>query len=440
MKDESKGLERNTDIYRRQRRISMFLQRLERVKMHPTNKRLIKEFLTWKKDSDAPSPLRQIKLGGKLVVFAGFLGKPFDEATTDDIEAVVRTVNSTAISRGGDIQAVNNKNKHEPSVETKRSNIIILKTFYKWLRRNDNPEEFKRVPMPKEKKKELNLSEMLTWKDVVEMSKHTICLRDTAMIQTLWDSGARIEELLTLQVVDVERKYNGMGVILHIRRSKTLTRAVAIPKAGVAVLRYLDEEHPYRNEPSKPLFTQLKGEDTMITPAAVTKVTKLAAMRGGVKKKTNPHAFRKASVSYYSKQLNDTELKARYGWTLNTQVLRNYIARDVDAANMKVMANSGLTDMQIEETLEEPEEQPRKCVWCNETSPAGYDNCVKCHRPLNPDVNHMAIERMREIDNYIEIIAKEKGFSSADIFSGLVANAIEVVEKKKKKVVIANTP
>jgi len=105
------------------------------------------------------------------------------------------------------------KKLSEPS---KADYVIILKTFYKWLKGKEKPEETAWINPISMKKKRLSQDEILRWKDIIALSQSGMNPRDKAFPQVLYECGGRITEILSLKLNSVEYVQNGDALILHL--------------------------------------------------------------------------------------------------------------------------------------------------------------------------------------------------------------------------------
>ncbi|MEK6902617.1 MAG: tyrosine-type recombinase/integrase, partial [archaeon] len=115
------------------------------------------------------------------------LGKPFSECTRDDIEGLMVEIG-----------------QRDYAEWTKADYRIILKRFYKWLLGNNEefPIQVKWIRY-REPKNTILPEELLTEEEVLRVVDKTKLIRDKAFIYLLYESGARIGEILTLSIKHV---------------------------------------------------------------------------------------------------------------------------------------------------------------------------------------------------------------------------------------------
>ena len=360
----------------------------ESKKVSNRNKKLILEFVNFKKNSRQIGSARQCKYIQNLNVLAETLGKDLDKAKRRDIEQLVEKIYSW-----------------EHALWTKRVYLQILQTFYNWRKKNNPVIEWLEIPKPKTKKVRPN--EIITWRDAVKLSQHATNPRDKCLPQVLWESGCRISELLTLKFEDVEEveTTNGGAVfILHLRESKTDIREVAIPESSPALAEWMS----YHPKKEGFLFVNFRDNNKIMTDAMARKVLRDLGDRAGITKPLNPHNFRKSSATIYAGEgvLSELELKKRFGWTADSRMLNIYVHLDDKKVNEKLLREKGLLPTQEEE--QEKKNQPIKCRWCSEMNAAGNRRCHKCKQPLQEKEIKLKSRLDRDIEDVADYLWTKK--------------------------------
>lgn len=151
---------------------------------------------------------------------------------------------------------------------------------------------------------------------------------------TLFESAARISEVLDLRIGDVEFDYvrdedNKPTLIatLHFGRVKgDIQKQPVVLSMFAAELKHWIDYHPYKNETTAYIFYSTRNPKTHIDPSVVWGNLKNAGIKAGIKKRVNPHWLRHAMLSYLTNQRNYNEqlLMWRAGWT-NRLMARRYI-------------------------------------------------------------------------------------------------------------------
>ena len=392
------------DIYHQERVKEAALKKLHSSNISEENKKLILDFIAYKVDVDHIKISQEIKYIVKLRILAEHLNKDFDTATKPDIQQLLKEIFSMDVTYG--------------STETKLvdsgKNMYgkILKTFYKWLKKTDSPEETKWIKSIKVKVQCFSTNDVLTWNDVVFLSGYAMNTRDKALIQVLWESGVRIGELLTLQIGDIEILNQGLYMVLHLRESKTYTRGVLIVRSAPALTEWLNQ-HPLKKNKTSPLWVTMDSKSPLLPPA-VRRTLQRAQANSDFKKPIYPHHFRHSSASYWGHHLTESELEHRMGWVHGSGTAKYYVNLNENTMNNKILAKEGLLhEAQKQQSEEDLENKPITCRWCSKLNPVGVEYCVTCKRPLDDSRGVFK----RRIDDIIHDCLLEYMQGKPDVFS-----------------------
>lgn len=118
----------------------------------------------------------------RMKVMAETADFDFDEGGVDDLKDLVEAIQKRDITE-------------RTVVDYKK----VLKKFYKWLNDGEHPEITDWVKTTCKTKDEPLPENLLTEEDVEELISHAPNNREKALISLLWETGARIGKLLTLQ-------------------------------------------------------------------------------------------------------------------------------------------------------------------------------------------------------------------------------------------------
>ena len=376
-------MESGIDLNNWEKRLKSAERDLKRADIYEDDKELILRFSNFKRISENVRAGRRVKYVHNLGVFAGKLnkttGKGFKAATREDIERVVTDLY-------GNSGEWNNRTDRELSQTTIRAYLVILKTFYRWLKEKDNPGETSWIKPPRVDPKKLRPDEIITWEDAVKLSRSALNHRDKALPLVLWESGARIGELLSMNVEDVEILDNGM--ILHITESKTDVRDVGIKKSIPALGEWL-RNHPLRDNPHAPLWVNLRTDNKRMSSGLVRRILGNQAGKCRMNKNVNPHRFRKSFASIFATNgmFSEAELKRRMGWSPDSRMLRIYVHMDDYRINQKYLSS---------------EQEGITCVWCNSVNSPAESYCNNCKRSLSDEILHKRTELERMVEELIE--------------------------------------
>ncbi len=319
------------------------------------------------------SVARALRYINDLKCLNRFLKKDFEDTTREDIERVLTELE-----------------KSNYAEYTKHGFRIVIRKFYKWLRKTEDfPPEVKWYDIKEPKNKIRLPEEMLTEQEIIRLINAARNSRDRALVAVLYESGCRMGEMMFLRLKHV--KYDKYGAQIVVE-GKTGFRRVRLVSSAPYLTAWMNE-HPNKDDPESHLWVSItKGHLT--TYAVYRNTLKTLARRSGVKKAVNPHNFRHSRATYLANRLTEAQMKEIFGWTKNSDMAAVYVhlsGRDVDKAILKTHGINIEDDEQEISPLE-----PKKCANCSELNPATNIICNSCNLPLGP------IQKKDSIDNLLE--------------------------------------
>jgi len=245
-----------------------------------------------------------------------------------DVEAVIPT----------DIEDYMLYRKENVSPFTLQGDILEIKLFLKWLLPEKELITFK-IQKPKRK---LPADQLITREDIEKMVASCDTQRDRALIMLLWDSGARINELLSRSIGHVAFDRYGAVIIVNGKtgeRRMRLTSCVPDLQAWVNV-------HPMKNNPNSPLFITYNRYGTgkkALNAHTVQNRLKVIAVQAGIQKRVHPHGIRHARLTDLSKQgFSEMELRIMAGWESSSLMPAVYVHLSGADVENKVLAKAGI--------------------------------------------------------------------------------------------------
>jgi len=215
----------------------------------------------------------------------------------------------------------------EASPGTKQILFFCLKKFLVFL----GKEEFlKGVKLVKAKDIKVKPSDLLTREDLQKLLEACSTARGRAFIMALYESGARIGEMLNLEIRDLE--FDCSGVLVYLD-GKTGRRRIRLVESEPYLSKWLDEirkDHPGVRH----VWFGPDGKEPSKYPACA-KFLKKTARVAGLRKKVYPHLFRHSRASELAQKIKESQLRAFMGWGAASDMPRIYIhlsAQDVDRA------------------------------------------------------------------------------------------------------------
>lgn len=183
---------------------------------------------------------------------------------------------------------------------TQNYHIIALRAFLKYLAKRDikslSAEKVELGDMKRRQIEFLEISEvsdLLSAPDKNPSSKEIITLRDSAILETLFSTGLRISELVSLNrdQINLERGE------FNVRGKGGKDRVVFLSENATGKIKdYLSK----REDNAKPLFIHFsgikdgldEGEYMRLTPRSIQRMVSRYAKLAGITKKVTPHMLR----------------------------------------------------------------------------------------------------------------------------------------------------
>lgn len=185
-------------------------------------------------------------------------------------------------------------NEHSYSKATIARKLATLRSFYKFLVRHGNIETSP-VSAIRTPKQEKTLPRFLTVEQVnilLNCPENNTLLgaRDRAMLETLYSSGLRVSELVTLNLSDVDF----LGEVLHIRGKGKKERLAPIGAGALqAIQRYLtyrDADARKQSFDQQALFVNKHGQ--RLSTRSVRRKMDKYLIRAGLDPRISPHTLR----------------------------------------------------------------------------------------------------------------------------------------------------
>lgn len=187
-----------------------------------------------------------------------------------------------------------------------------------------SPELAKVIKLPKVNTGKLP-EELITPEHIEELLQTARTTQDRVFIFCLWESGARIGELLSLRRKHIQ--FDHLGAVL-IMDGKTGMRRVRLMESAPLLDEWISDR-------------SYKPEDAIFpkTYRAYAKSLKTLSRRAGITKRIYPHLFRHSRATFLAGYLTEAQLCCYMGWTISSAMPRIYVhlnGHDLDAALTRV--------------------------------------------------------------------------------------------------------
>lgn len=375
----------NFDIHGTDKRFLGYEKRVKKSEMLPDNKKLAIAFKKTVHASGLMGKRRILKYETFFKNYDTLLQKPFNQATKKDLIEVVSKV----------------KDREEWKENTKADFQRCLKRYHKieagMEDSSETPELVKWIKVKPVKEKPVSFDSLPDWSDVLKMADACFNHRDKALIKSMWEAGARIGEIMSLRVGDVEEVEH--GVYLNIQESKTEPRKVFIRLSAPDILAWINH-HPRKNDKENPLFCKgyLNGgnQREVVSHRYIYKMLQRVKNHAKIDKKIHPHMLRHGSASYFSDWLSDSDMDAKYGWVIGSKTKKRYTHKNPKAVESKTLKMAGIGgENGVKNIYLEGRETDVECYYCKKMNPAENKVCFNCRRVLDISMSR-EIQRLKE--------------------------------------------
>jgi len=185
--------------------------------------------------------------------------------------------------------------------------LSAVKGFYKYAHREfgiSNPTlEIVSGKIPRKLPKALSIDEITR---LIESAKHEgdpISLRDFAMLELLYSSGARVSEIIGVNTSDisVSKTNDGDVTVLKLRGKGSKERMVPLGRFAVAALEdYFTRTRPAltAKNPKNEVALFLNSRGRRLSRQSAWQIVLDAAVAAGLKGKVSPHVFRHSYATH----------------------------------------------------------------------------------------------------------------------------------------------
>ena len=182
-------------------------------------------------------------------------------------------------------------------------NVISLRSYFSYLSKeykyHDPTSNFKPPKIPKRLPKALSIEQILSILNIAGVDK--ISLRDKAMLELLYSTGARVSELINLNAADISTvtSDNQISTTVKLKGKGGKERVVPIGSFAVkAVNDYLTISRPnlVKVSTQRALFLNQRGG--RLSRQSAWNVVTANAQRAGVAEQVSPHSMRHSFATH----------------------------------------------------------------------------------------------------------------------------------------------
>ncbi|MFB6359988.1 MAG: tyrosine-type recombinase/integrase [Halobacteriales archaeon] len=274
---------------------------------------------------------------------------------------------------------------------TMRNYRKALRIFFAYLDRDWWDEITVGAPV----KTRISEDDVLNPEEIEALRQASTRPRETALVEFLADTGARLSMVGSLRIADVhlegDRAYytpnpNASGL------KGAPQQPYPIIDSKAALRTYIRHSHPQPDNPEAAVFHKVQGytegESGAITPQHLSRLLKELAEEADIDKPVNPHSFRHAAISrMYREGYEKQEIQHRVAWNLDTDMWERYVHLTAEDMNEQIYAAAGV----IEES-EAAERRRERCGNCREVVPQYASYCPTCGEPATAETRELTTE------------------------------------------------
>ncbi|HZY24304.1 MAG TPA: tyrosine-type recombinase/integrase, partial [Bacteroidales bacterium] len=227
---------------------------------------------------------------------------------------------------------------------TQNRDIINIRAFFNW--RKPENDYFNNIKIKREKP-DNSKKEFVDASDVLKMLPHCTNQRDRVLLMLMWESGARLGELLSINIEDVKPHKHGITVTVT---GKTGKRDILIIDSVPDIQQWLNIYKADKEAPLFPIMSR-RGKGRLGSRGAEYVISNLAG-KAGLEKRVYCHSFRHGRLSELSNAgMSEMQLRHYAGWTDESDMPAVYLHTTQDDVFNKLLKIKGVD---IEETKQEP--------------------------------------------------------------------------------------
>ena len=318
--------------------------------------------------------------------------------------------------------------------------LVLCKRYAKWLADPDDeigPKLWRKIKLKNIDWEEKLKDKFLTKKEFFQLLDVVDYPRDKALLGVAVEGALRSGELLGLKIGDIEKTSYGFDVTVSGKMGSSSFPVVLFAPLLIHWLNF----HPYKNDPSSPLWLVRRGEKRMgLQENGLAHLIRKYAKKSGLKKKISSHWLRHSKITWTAKnskvRISDEMAKKMFRWSKNSNMFSRYThLNGVDSKNA-YLALAGIKEIKEEET--DNVLQPKKCLNCQEINSVTMSYCGKCGFVLNEEEAEKLVLQKKLQEAFMKLALKQldldKELKKLEKEENKDVNQIMFVEQAKKAV------
>ena len=250
-------------------------------------------------------------------------------------------------------------------------------------------------------------------------------IRDRAIIASLYDSGCRCSEFLSIRVKDAQ--VDGKFPHYYVPMSKTKPRDCHILSFSLPYVMEWKKQHEFLDNPDAPFFYSFstKNYGESLTVRIPQLILKKAANIAGIKEVVSPHILRDSKAVHCAEAgMTAAEANLLFGWDRGSSMFNYYSTISTNALRLREKERGGqLTIEQIEELKEERNAfVSTNCNRCHTTILPDQFVCSKCGLAKNKKVAEIELQKEKKAEATISDLKKSMEEMPSKFLAELVKN------------------
>lgn len=330
----------------------------------------------------------------RLICMRKFITVPYDSLTLEDLKEGRRALNNALNIRGVPY-----------SQNTRRDMLKRVKAFAKWLSKKGYIARIAKDDLDDIEVPETNFEcdspdDLFTFDDVKAMLNCCHNSRDRAFIITLYETGARPQEIASITWGDVTLTKHDAKVIVTDAKKRTLKRTAYI----VHSLPYLRAYRTDRGDVKPGEFVFIDRSGKAMTWDACRKILTSTMTKAEIKKPMKLKLFRKSRITNMSKEnYNESVIRDQIWANQGTQMFKHYLKWKDEDKRKEVHRHNGIETNDDEKPIIN---KPMTCHKCGTISRINAQYCESCSEALTDDAREQKKSFVDEIE--AEIVRRQQ--------------------------------
>ena len=148
--------------------------------------------------------------------------------------------------------------------------------------------------------------------------------RDKAIFSTIYDSGIRLGDLLSMKIKDIT--FDNYGTLLKVY-SKICHPTVRVVGNSIPYIRTWIGNHPEKNNPEAWLFCNISEgiKGGALSHHDIYSIFRKVSKKAGIRRSIYPHLFRHTRATILASKVAEAHLESQMGWVYGSKQTKTYV-------------------------------------------------------------------------------------------------------------------